>query len=189
MPASDRSGRSGREGRASADRPARDGRAGRDRSGRSGGERSAPSERANRTGGARSPAGSDGRVRGARSSTGGTRASTARGGGGRPSRGTPGTRSGGRAVRVSDRHRVISAEGRNLGFKVTSTLGGKHNSGSLHARGRAVDFSVKGKTAKQVNDFKAAMRAKGFSVRDERTRPRGQKVWSGPHIHVSDPRR
>jgi hypothetical protein len=33
------------------------------------------------------------------------------------------------------------------------------------------------------------MEAKGYKVRDERTRPAGQKEWSGPHLHVSAPER
>ncbi len=89
---------------------------------------------------------------------------------------------------MSDRHKAIAKSGRDLGFRVTSTTGGKHNSKSLHARGRAVDFSVRGKTDAQVRSFIEKMRAAGYSVRDERKHPTGQKVWSGPHIHVSSPR-
>ena len=89
---------------------------------------------------------------------------------------------------VSERYREIASNGRSLGFRVTSTTGGTHNRGSLHPRGRAVDFSVGGKSDAQVNLFMAEMRARGYRVRDERTRPRGQRVWRGPHIHVDGPR-
>jgi len=58
----------------------------------------------------------------------------------------------------------------------------------MHAKGRAVDFSVKGKTDAQVKAFMGAMRAAGYKVRDERKQPAGQRVWSGPHIHVSAPK-
>lgn len=94
-----------------------------------------------------------------------------------------------RPERISTRYKEISRQGRSLGFHVTSTTGGKHNKGSLHAKGRAVDFSVRGKTKKQVEAFMKTMRSRGFKVRDERTRPKGQKVWNGAHIHVWDPRR
>lgn len=97
------------------------------------------------------------------------------------------SRPGGKAT--SDRYKDIAKAGRGLGFHVTSTTGGTHNSGSLHAKGRAVDFSVKGKSDAQVKSFISSMRAKGYRVKDERVRPAGQKVWSGPHIHVSDTRR
>jgi hypothetical protein len=47
--------------------------------------------------------------------------------------------------------------------------------------------SVKGKTERQINNFKDKAVGKGYKVRDERTRPPGQKVWSGPHIHLEVP--
>lgn len=89
---------------------------------------------------------------------------------------------------VSDRWRAIAEYGEQLGFRVTSTTGGTHNPGSAHAQGRAVDFSVKNKTPAEVEAFMQSMRDRGYVVRDERTRPPGQPVWSGPHIHVEDRR-
>lgn len=71
------------------------------------------------------------------------------------------------------------------GFTVTSTTGGKHNKGSLHGQGRAIDVRTRDKSPKQIKDFIAAARAAGYNVKDERVRPKGQKVWSGPHLHIS----
>ena len=86
---------------------------------------------------------------------------------------------------VSDKYKQIAADGNALGFTATATTGGHHNIGSLHGQGKAVDFSVKGKTSAQVDQFIAEMRSRGYNVNDERQRPAGQAVWSGPHVHVS----
>ena len=40
------------------------------------------------------------------------------------------------------------------------------------------------KTAKQCTDFMTLLRGESLIVRDERTRPPGQRVWGGPHLHV-----
>lgn len=69
-------------------------------------------------------------------------------------------------------------------FLVTSTTGGRHNRGSLHYAGRAADVSVHGKSDQEIRAFMEAARSAGFGVRDERTRPVGQKVWGGPHLHL-----
>lgn len=73
---------------------------------------------------------------------------------------------------------------KSKGFTVTSTTGGLHNSGSLHAKGLAVDVRVKDKTAAEVNSFIKFIQDSGYRVRDERVKPAGQKVWSGPHLHI-----
>lgn len=70
------------------------------------------------------------------------------------------------------------------GFTVTSTTGGKHNVGSKHGRGLAIDVRTRNKTTAQCNSFIAKAKSEGIIVRDERTKPAGQKVWSGPHIHL-----
>lgn len=68
---------------------------------------------------------------------------------------------------------------------VGSTTGGRHNVGSKHYTGNAVDIKGSGAFSNdQVSTLKAAAAARGLLVRDERSRPRGQKVWGGPHIHV-----
>jgi hypothetical protein len=68
---------------------------------------------------------------------------------------------------------------------VTSTTGGKHNPGSVHGLGRAIDVRTWDKKKSVVDQFIDWARANGIRVRDERTRPKGQKEWSGPHIHLS----
>jgi hypothetical protein len=86
-------------------------------------------------------------------------------------------------------YKEIARFAKEKGFRVTSTTGGEHNKNSAHYDKRAVDVSVKNKTDKQVTAFEKAARAAGIRVRDERTRPPGQKVWSGPHIHLEVPRK
>ncbi|HST53460.1 MAG TPA: hypothetical protein VLJ61_15720, partial [Pyrinomonadaceae bacterium] len=68
---------------------------------------------------------------------------------------------------------------------VAHTTDGKHNRGSLHAQGLAADVVLQRMTDGAVADFTDRMEALGFHVRDERTRPKGQKVWNKAHLHVS----
>jgi hypothetical protein len=72
-------------------------------------------------------------------------------------------------------------------FTVTSTTGGDHNKNSLHYRGKAIDVSVKGKSSSDVDKFIKVAEGKGIKVRDERTRPPGQAIWTGPHLHMEIP--
>lgn len=74
------------------------------------------------------------------------------------------------------------------GFTVTATTGGRHNENSLHYRGRAVDVRVRDKSEAQILTMMEAALAAGFGVRDERTKPGGQGVWSGAHVHLQDTR-
>jgi WXG100 family type VII secretion target len=74
------------------------------------------------------------------------------------------------------------------GFTVTSTTGGQHNKGSAHYDGRAIDVRTRDKTNDQINALIDQVKRAGYIVRDERTRPPGQKVWGGPHLHVEAPR-
>lgn len=73
------------------------------------------------------------------------------------------------------------------GFTVTSDIGGEHNVGSKHYLGKAVDVRTQGKSVAEVESFIAAAKNQGYTVRDERTRPAGQKEWSGPHLHLEAP--
>ncbi|MDQ3747963.1 MAG: tape measure protein [Acidobacteriota bacterium] len=78
------------------------------------------------------------------------------------------------------------AEG--LGFVVTSTIGGKHNLGSKHGKGLAIDVRTRDKTPQEIEFLIGELEKKGVFVRDERRRPKGQKVYGGPHLHLEDAR-
>lgn len=71
-----------------------------------------------------------------------------------------------------------------MGVTVTSMTSGKHNVGSKHYQGRAVDVRTRDKTPAQIAAIKKEAARRGFRVIDERTRPAGQKVWGGPHLHI-----
>lgn len=74
------------------------------------------------------------------------------------------------------------------GFVVTSTNGGKHNKGSLHYLGRAIDVRTRGRSDADIAKLMEAAKAAGYRVVDERTRPKGQAVWGGPHLHIELPK-
>ncbi|WP_338871977.1 peptidoglycan-binding domain-containing protein [Myxococcus stipitatus] len=82
-------------------------------------------------------------------------------------------------------YQAMSRLAEQHGLHVTSTIGGRHNVGSLHYQGRAIDVRTRGVPAARIDAFIADARARGYNVRDERTRPRGQAEWSGPHLHIS----
>jgi hypothetical protein len=68
---------------------------------------------------------------------------------------------------------------------VGSTTGGRHNVGSRHYSGNAIDIKGSGRyDDARVQALKAAAAERGFLVRDERRKPPRQKVWGGPHIHI-----
>jgi hypothetical protein len=69
-------------------------------------------------------------------------------------------------------------------FDITSTTGGHHNPGSKHGLGKALDVRTKNKTSQEIAEFINSAQSQGFRVLDERTKPKGQKVWSGPHLHL-----
>lgn len=70
----------------------------------------------------------------------------------------------------------------NVGARVTSKGGGRHNPGSKHYSGEAIDIDHSKIT--DVNALYKLAQQQGFRVLDERTRPTGQAVWGGPHFHV-----
>lgn len=78
----------------------------------------------------------------------------------------------------------IAAWANKQGFDVTSTVGGIHNTNSLHGKGLAVDVRTKNKTPAEVAKLISEASLRGLRVLDERTRPNGQAVWDGPHIHL-----
>lgn len=75
------------------------------------------------------------------------------------------------------------------GVRVTSGFSrGGHNKGSMHYQGSEDDpgaIDVDHRTIKDVDKFIAEAQARGYNVRDERVKPKGQAVWGGPHIHLS----
>lgn len=87
----------------------------------------------------------------------------------------------------SDDYKKIVAFAHEQGFTVTSTTGDKHNKNSAHYKGKAADVRTKDKTPEQVEQFIKLAKKRGFKVRDERSRPAHQKVWSGPHLHLEVP--
>lgn len=78
----------------------------------------------------------------------------------------------------------LSSFATSNGFTITSGKGGKHNPGSKHYEGLAIDVRTRDKTPSEIERFIAAAQARGLRVLDERQRPKGQKVWSGPHLHI-----
>lgn len=80
----------------------------------------------------------------------------------------------------------LTAFARKRGLRVTSTTGGRHNPGSKHPVGRAIDFGTKELDPASVNQAIEQGEALGYRVLDERQRPPGQREWSGPHVHLED---
>lgn len=80
--------------------------------------------------------------------------------------------------------RELKGFAEQAGFFVTSTTGGGHNTGSAHYAGLAVDVKTRDKRPEDVERFMRLARLSGINVRDERVRPRGQRVWGGPHVHL-----
>jgi hypothetical protein len=76
---------------------------------------------------------------------------------------------------------------RAMGWTVTSEMGGGHNAHSKHYRGKAVDVSVRKRTQFHIDILTEVMAKWGYRVLDERVRPRGQRVWGGPHLHIDIP--
>ena len=89
-----------------------------------------------------------------------------------------------RPVQRTGDYRELAAFARQRGFTVTSTTGGRHNRGSAHYEGRAADVRTRDKTPAQIEQFMREARAAGYRVIDERRRPPGARVWSGPHLHL-----
>lgn len=73
----------------------------------------------------------------------------------------------------------------SLGFHVTAGKEPGHNPGSDHGKGKAIDVRTWDKPSGEIQRFIDDAKDLGIAVRDERTRPIGQKVWTGPHLHLS----
>lgn len=81
----------------------------------------------------------------------------------------------------------LKAIAMGMGFIVTSEMGGGHNAHSRHYRGKAVDVRSRGKSDFQIDMLRLIVEQNGYEFRDERIRPKGQRVWKGPHIHLAIP--
>jgi hypothetical protein len=80
---------------------------------------------------------------------------------------------------------TLTAFANQFGYRVGSTTKGRHNAGSLHRSGNAIDIGHEGV---DYNELVKNAEAYGLRVRDERAHPKGQRVWTGPHFHVeTDP--
>jgi hypothetical protein len=64
---------------------------------------------------------------------------------------------------------------------IGNPTGGRHNKGSLHYSGNAVDFDHQGVDFATLKEHAFQ---NGIILRDERKHPPGQKVWGGPHGHL-----
>ena len=82
---------------------------------------------------------------------------------------------------------------RSMGLKPSSVDSGKHNEGSKHYHGKAVDLGLNttfNGNVKKMKEFKNWFDSEGknhfpgVKLFDETTRPKGQKVWSGAHYHL-----
>jgi hypothetical protein len=71
---------------------------------------------------------------------------------------------------------------------ISSGRDGQHNPGTIHGRGEAIDLSLSGLTADQVNNIVKAIRDRigtdNYDVINEFTKPPNSKVWTAPHIHI-----
>lgn len=81
----------------------------------------------------------------------------------------------------------------DLGLTPSSVMSGKHNTGSKHYHGKALDLGLNtsfGGDMKKMRQFKdyfleQQRQGKYTNIRllDETVRPKGQKVWGGAHLH------
>jgi hypothetical protein len=79
--------------------------------------------------------------------------------------------------------RLLDFADRN-GLHITSGRGGLHNLHSKHYLGEAIDVRSRGLTEAFVEHLERDARQHGLTLRDERNRPLGQKIWGGPHLHL-----
>lgn len=79
--------------------------------------------------------------------------------------------------------RLVDVAGK-YNFTVTATTNGRHNHGSKHYLGMAVDVRTRDKNEDEISSFMTILKELGYVVRDERVCPIGQRVWHGPHLHL-----
>lgn len=75
---------------------------------------------------------------------------------------------------------------KEFGINVTSTTGDTHNTGSKHFKGLAIDIdhTLASANPEKWSQFTSTLSSNGYRVVDERVRPKGQAVWTGPHFHI-----
>lgn len=82
---------------------------------------------------------------------------------------------------------------KKMGLNPSSVDTGTHNKNSSHNIGNAADFGLNttfGGDHKKMEDFKNWFETEGqhkypgLKLHDERTHPKGQKVWNGSHFHL-----
>ena len=82
-----------------------------------------------------------------------------------------------------------------MGIKPSSTVGGEHNTGSKHYHGHAFDLGLNTSFGGDMEKLRKFMRdlpdlqkrypvLERLKLRDETVRPKGQRVWSGAHLHL-----
>lgn len=85
----------------------------------------------------------------------------------------------------------------SMGLKPSSVNTGEHNENSLHYQNRAVDLGLnttfggnENKMQEFINKQLPLLKQQypNLKLRDERTKPNGQKVWSGSHLHLELPK-
>jgi hypothetical protein len=74
-----------------------------------------------------------------------------------------------------------------MGWTITSEMGGGHNAHSRHYVGKAIDIRSRGRDEFHVTMLFMVLENQGYIVKDERTRPKGQRVWKGAHFHLGIP--
>jgi hypothetical protein len=75
----------------------------------------------------------------------------------------------------------------SMGWTVTSEMGGGHNAHSRHYVGKAIDVRTRGKNEFDIAILFTVLQEEGYTVIDERVRPKGQRVWKGSHVHIQVP--
>lgn len=79
--------------------------------------------------------------------------------------------------------RLLAYAERNQIF-ITAGRDGRHNPGSKHPLGQAIDFRSRGLTSAFIGHLQRDALAHGLHLIDERQRPAPGRVWSAPHFHV-----
>lgn len=87
----------------------------------------------------------------------------------------------------------VVTELRKMGLNPSSINTGQHNAGSKHYQNKAVDLGLNttfGGNPQKMEEFiqyyNKVLKPKypNLSLHDERKHPKGQKVWSGNHLHL-----